>query len=313
MAKMEYFLDGVIAREQVNLVAGSSGSGKTRWIFQLREAMRSQTKLLGYPTEQAIWGYLSGDRAGDSIRETLDKMGINPQEFPIYSCVDQETVGKDLESLWDDACVTMGRHPEFLVVDGFTSFCPQGKINEYTVVAKWLAGLQSFCQREHVTILGAVHTTKAREGQEIKDPRQQIAGSVAWAAYTEGVVVIHQPFHKGDKERFRDIYMCGRNAGKDMILAQFNSQGWLELREGEKEKVTATDLAVGHLLVGGVELQSVDLEAAAREAGVSRSSFYTWLRGMKVSGRLVESGRGKVVVPWEETAVEVVFDGEEEE
>lgn len=298
---MEYILENVIAERQVNLVAGASGSGKTRWIFQLKHEMEHQRKLLGYRTRQAVWGYLSGDRTGDSIRETLRTMGLG--EMKVYSCVDHKKVGRDLISLWPEVCTALEIVPEFLVVDGFTSFCPDGEINAYAKVAKWLAGLQGFCESEGVTILGACHTSKAREGETILDPRQKIAGSVAWAAYTEGVVVIDRPFQGGPKDPWRDIYMCGRNAGLDIVRAQFNSDGWLELREGEKEKVSAVGVVLEHLLVPGAELRSKELEAAAKEAGVGRSTFYSWLSSAKERGELQEGGRGLVVVPWGETDV----------
>lgn len=301
---MEYLLEDVIAARQVNLIAGGSGSGKTRWIFQLQHAIKEQGKLLGYRAHHARWGYISGDRTCESIRETLETMGL-VSRVPIYSCVDENTVGRSIPELWPKVCDVLGVVPELLVIDGFTSFCPNGKINDYDVVAKWLAGLQGFCQREHVAILGACHTTKAKANQEITDPRQQIAGSVAWAAYSEGMVVIHKPHQGGEKDPWRDIYMCGRNSGMNLIKAQFSTQGWLEEREGEREKVHATDLILEDALRPGSEHKSSDLEKLAVAGGVSRATFQRWLSEKKEKG-LFLGGKGKVVVPWPEVGEESI-------
>lgn len=301
---MDYILQDVIAERQVNLIAGASGSGKSRFIFQLQEAIRTQTKILGYQAKFVIWAYISGDRTSESIQETLKTMGLEWWQ-PIYSCVDRGTVGKSLPTIWEDIKFTLKTDPDILVVDGFTSFCPKGKINDYDVVAKWLAGLQGFCQDKKVAILGACHTTKAKKDQEITDPRQQIAGSVAWAAYSEGMIVVHKPHQGGDRDSWRDIYMCGRNSSMNKIAAQFNSSGWLEEREGEKEKVNFLDIALGRLLVPGSEHKSTDLEKLALEADVSRATFQRWLKEKKDKGLLL-GGKGKVVVPWEEKEEEKV-------
>lgn len=301
---MEYLLENVIAEHQVNLVAGSSGSGKTRWIFQLKHEMENSRRFLGYKTQYVRWGYLSGDRSGESIRETLSNMGMNPRTVPIYSCVDNKAIGKSIPALWAEVCEVLERVPDFLVIDGFTSFCPEGEINNYAKVAKWLGGLQGWCQDQQVTILGACHTTKSREGEEITDPRQRILGSTAWAAYTEGVVVIDKPHQGGEKDAHRDIYMCGRNSGMEIVKVQFNDQGWLEEREEQREKTDALGFLLEDTLRPGTEHKSANLEKLAMDLGkISRATFHRWLAKQKERGALT-GGKGMVVVPWKEVREE---------
>lgn len=298
---MDYILEKVIADRQVNLIAGGSGSGKSRFLFQLRHHMLRGEKLLGYQTGHCRWGYMAGDRTGESIHETLEQMGMKG-EIPVYSCVDKGTIGEGIQDLWSDVKATLECVPTLLVVDGFTSFCPNGKINDYDVVAKWLGKLQNFCQTEHVSIVGSCHTTKNRAGEEITDPRQKIAGSVAWAAYSEGVIVIDKPHQGGPKDAWRDIYMCGRNSATTLLSAKFNTLGWLELREGdeERERISACDLVMDGLFPG-CEFKTKELELRAKMGGISRSAFYRWLGEKKERGELLEGGRGVVVVPHEET------------
>lgn len=295
---MNYLLEGVIAEFQVNLIAGASATGKTRFLFQLRATMELGGKMFRRETIPARWGYIAGDRTGESLHETLNRMGL---KMPVYSCIDRGKIGASIQELWPLVIEVLGFRPEFLVIDGFTSFCPEGEINNYQKVAKWLGSLQNFCDTEKVTILGACHTTKSKKGEEITDPRQRILGSTAWASYTEGVIVLDKLHQGGPKDKEREIYFCGRNSGMEIVKAQFTKQGWLEEREEgeEKEKEAALDLILGDILVPGTEHRSKQLEDFATAGGVSRATFHRWLSEKKEKGELL-GGKGQVIVPWDE-------------
>lgn len=301
---MEYVLEDIIAENQVNLLAGGSGSGKSRLLFMLRAAIELGGKLFGRQTKQVRWGYIAGDRTSSSIHETLSRMGLS---MPVFSCVDNNLIGARVQDVFPLLVDALGYRPEILAIDGFTSFVPKGELNNYAVVAKWLGELQNWCDREKVTVVGCCHTTKTREGEKLLDPRQRIVGSVAWASYSEGVIVIDKPFEEGEKEPWREISLCSRNHGTKIIHATFDETGWLVEREGEAEEVkeSALDMVLEEWLVAGAELLNKALERIVIEAGISRATFYRWLKKGKESGRFLEAGRGKFVVASLE-------DGEEE-
>lgn len=292
---MEYVLEDIIAENQVNLLAGGSGSGKSRLLFMLRAAIELGGKLFGRQTKQVRWGYIAGDRTSSSIHETLSRMGLS---MPVFSCVDNKLIGARVQDVFPRLVDVLGYRPEILAIDGFTSFVPKGELNNYSVVAKWLGELQNWCDEEKVTIVGCCHTTKTREGEKLLDPRQRIVGSVAWASYSEGVIVIDKPFEEGEKEPWREISLCSRNHGTKVIHATFDDTGWMVEREGTDEgtKEDVLEFLLGDLLLPGTEIVVRGLERVTEENKIHRATLYRWIKKGKESGRFLEAGRGKFVV-----------------
>lgn len=295
---MIYLIEDLFPAGQVHLVGGPSGAGKTRLMFQMYKALQTGNDFLGRRVRQTKWAYISGDRPERSVRETMEYMGV---DFPVFSLVDRSLVGKDLLNVVIPQLTAFYCYkPDLIYIDGFTGMVPEGKFGDYTVVSQWLASLQRYCASKNVTILGACHTTKTKENETFKDPRQRIAGSVAWAGYSETVVVIDKIPEKGH-ENERIISFEPRNKPPEYFYMTFNEDGHLERMEtpdnGEHEPSKA-DLTIPSVLDLKVGI-TLDYKACITAVGVlgySRRTFDRWLSRQVEDGFMSHPKKGIYVV-----------------
>lgn len=294
---MEYFLDKFLAKRQVNLIAGSSGSGKTTIVFQMYAASLVGGEFLGMKVPPIKWGYIAGDRTCESIIETQKRTGA--ESLKIFSLVDQNMVGKDLAKVVIPRLPSfLGYKPDLIFVDGFTNMVPEGKFNDYGSVAFWIASLQRFCTRQDFTIWGAAHTPKMKEGERIPDPRQSVIGSVAFGAFSEDMMVIEKSFKK-DQEDTRIVHILPRNAKEYNVRCSFQDGRIvpdLAQVQSERVKLDGAEFLLDPLLTPGAKFMAVDMEHLAKKKGVSRATFYRWIHKLAKQGRLSKENRGEYVV-----------------
>lgn len=290
---MEYLLDNrLLALKQVNLIGGPSGAGKSTLMFQLYRAITKQESFFGLKARSGTkWAYIAADRTEASIRETQKRVEV---DFPIYSLVDRNQVGADLLTVVLPMTTKFfGFKPDFFYIDGFTSLCPQGKISDYKIVAEWLANLQRYCAKVGVTILGACHTSKTRENEKLIDPRQRIIGSTAWASYSEDMIII-DPVYADKTGDLRDILLLPRNGAMRVIRATF-AAGVLEPIAGEENKedakVLMAEFVMGELIPGAT-IESNDLMEFAVSKGISRRTFYNYLKKLTDLKKIEKISRG---------------------
>lgn len=295
--RLDYFLDKFLAKRQINIIAGSSGSGKTTLIFQLYHASLTGGLFMGMKVPLIKWGYIAGDRTHESILETQKRTGA--ESLKIFSLVDQNMVGKDLTKVVIPKLPGfLGYRPELIFVDGFSSMVPDGKFNDYYAVAHWIASLQRYCTRQDLTILGAAHTPKVKEGERILDHRQSIIGSIAFGAYSEDMLVIDKVFKK-DSEEKRIVHILPRNAREYSIPCNFQDGKIVPDEANEKSeamKMSGAEFLLEPLLTPGAKFMAADMEFHAKKKGVSRATYYRWLTKLVKAKRLAKENRGEYVV-----------------
>lgn len=289
---MEYIIEDLFSCNNVHLIGGSSGSGKTTLVFQMHKAFLHGEDFLGRRTKPVKWGYISADRSVRSVQETQERLNTF---FPIFSLVDRHMTGSSLTNqILPSLPSFYGYKPNFVYIDGFTLL--PGNANDYQNVAKWLADLTCYCDSKNITILGACHTAKTREGEAFEDPRQRILGSVAWAAFTEGAIVIDKV--PGEPAK-RMVHLLPRNKPEEHNIAMmFGDDGYLKPVGKLAHQEEVADMILGPLI--GTEPGPLDykaLLAKATRAGVSRRSFDRHLAKMVDDGKLTHTGRGDYEVP----------------
>lgn len=294
--RLRYLIEGMIPAGQVHLLGGPSGGGKTTLAFQMLKSMTTGEPFLGRQTRQVRVAYISGDRPAESVLETQDRCEVS---FPIFSAVDENLVGEDLiTKIFPRLSAVCGGRPDLIYIDGFTAFVPGGFLNNYSIVAKWLAGLQRYCRKMGITIIGACHTTKTKEGEKFTNPRQRIAGSVAWAGFSETVLIIEPLDGEKDKAK-RVVHILPRNHAEETMFLKFNSEGKLTL----PDKVVHQDTVAAFLMDGllndfklGDEINYSSLRDTALAKGMTLITFNRHLRKFVEDGKLVRSKKGVYVL-----------------
>lgn len=291
----EYIIEDVLPTKGVHLLAGPSGAGKTTLAFQLLEAVATGQPWLGHATKKMKVAYISADRASISVWETLDRMEL---DIEVFSLVDEQMEKASLtDVIIPRLTAKFGGRPDLIYIDGFTSMCPGGQMNNYMDVALWLAALQRYVQKIGTTILGAVHTAKVREGEEIKNVRQKVLGSVSWAGYSETVIIVEPSDSTDVENNKRVVYICPRNRPETREYA-YVEEGKLVLHGASKEaEVGAASFLLDRLL----PTVSVDLDGTfphnrlwlmAENKGVKRRTFDAWLKKHVDNGKIFKLQRG---------------------
>ena len=219
--------------------------------------------------------------------------------FPVFSAVDENLVGEDLiTKIFPRLTAVCGGKPDVIYIDGFTAFVPGGFLNNYSIVAKWLAGLQRYCRKMGITIIGACHTTKTKEGEKFTNPRQRIAGSVAWAGFSETVLII-EPLDDEKAKDKRLVHILPRNhAGENMIL-KFNAIGQLTLPDKVAQAQTITSFVMDGImeqLKPGSQVLYSYLHDQAIAKGINPRTFNRWLVKSVEDGFLRKEKRGVYAV-----------------
>lgn len=294
--RLRYLIDGMIPANQVHLLAGPSGGGKTTLAFQMLSAMIKGEPFLGRWTRKVKVAYVSGDRPAESVLETQDRCGVT---FPIFSAVDENLVGEDLLTKIFPrlTAICNGERPDVIYIDGFTAFVPGGFLNNYAIVAKWLASLQRYARKMRITIIGACHATKTKEGEKFTNPRQRIAGSVAWAGFSETVLII-EPLDDDKAKDKRIVHILPRNHAEENMILKFNAEGRLTLPDKVVHQETLTAFIMEGLLDKfklGDEVVYSTYRDEAMGKGISLRTFNRWLAKTVELGTLVKTGKGVYV------------------
>ncbi len=299
----EYIIEDLMPSNQVHLLGGPSGAGKTTLAFQMLNALREGTgSFLGRKILRPMKiAYISADRASNSVEETLDRVQV---DFPIFSIVDKALEGKSLiDDVFPMLTSTYGYRPDFVYIDGFTGLCPDGTVNNYLAVASWLAALQRYCQSKKITLVGACHTSKIREGEEIRNVRQKVLGTVAWAGYSETIILIEPPEKTEVSDSKKAVYLLPRNRPEQKIFV-FMEDGKYVLHGSVAESEEASDFILETILpeTALTPNRAVDhksMWAIAERKGVNRRTFDRYLTKLVERGKLRRKGKGVYVVPEE--------------
>lgn len=297
-AMRPYLIDKILPAHEVHLFGGPSGAGKTRMLFQWLQEWQSKSSVMGFPAKkQPKLGYVAMDRTEPSVRETMDSIF---RQFPIVMEW-RSLVG--LANLSAEILVKGYADFDLLIIDGIASMVPDGKIIDYRVVAQFLASLSAACQKYDTTLLGILHSTKTKENETFLNPRQRIAGSVAWAAYSETIFMLDPIKPDNPEECQRKLFVLPRNAGEFTKLFRFNPSGRLEevLDAGLME---SEQVVLGIIRTGTSDRR--EIVQLASQLGISRPSVDRVLRHLLELGLIHKSGRGEYVEGSEEVVEEPV-------
>lgn len=287
----------MVPLRRVHMLAGASGTGKTRWLFQLLKAMYAGENFMGFQTQRHPVVYCAFDRQVDEQEETMRAVGLDPALVP-HKWLKVPDLPRD-KSRKDDRFEIIVRDlkNEFpattiFIFDALYILAAHGEMNNYVIMAEWLQRLGEMCRAQDITIIGVVHSPKQRKGNEITDPRYTAQGSVATGGFTSTQIVIESPSQDDPDKRMIHIYP--RNAKEDHISMVMGEGGIFGIDEAEEDGnlfYLETTIMAG--LAPGAAIPLRDIASTMKsKLNVSKSATQRYLGALVECGKVCKYGRG---------------------
>jgi uncharacterized protein YdbL (DUF1318 family) len=285
----EWLMSGLFPVNEIHIFAGASGSGKTTLLIQMIDAWQKGESFFGHKSYPRPYIYLSIDRSMAGVERTFARVGYDPRKFSLMTLHGQDRKLSLLNVLRKIAA----DKPDVRVIfiEGFSSKVPNGKLNDYDIVSNWLLDIQEFCVKNNITVIGVVHSAKTKEGEEYLDPRQQVLGSVAWAAYTETMVSVKQCKPDSPEDTTRQILFLERNSKPEAFKMEFAPDGYLVPVASSKGNFKVVQKFIDGMHHG----EEFTLHDAKLETGLSDSSLRLEISQAAKKKLITRISRGKYV------------------
>lgn len=286
---LEFVVEGLLPRREIHLIGGPSGSGKTTLALEIIEDWRQGKKVFGYTSYPAPFCYVACDRSAASTARTLERIGLSPETIPIVSLIDANIDEPDFTKVLALARskVTECR---VLLIDAIGVLCPNGKINDYGVVSRFLTRGTRLCNQQDITILGLGHSPKVKKGEAFENPRQRFLGSVAWGGFSDTMIFVEPAEPEDPADPNRKVILLPRNVRGETLDYQFNDDGRLVCTTVEQ-----TNFLLAQWLTkqaDGQTFQTAFIVEEAGRKGVSRAVAFRWIKEQVEAGKLGKAGHG---------------------
>lgn len=288
-ATRPYLVDRIYPAEEVHLIGGPSGAGKTTMVFQMLEDLSHGRPIFDQPSHPTPFCYIACDRSLPSVKETVAR--VNPK-FPhplnLISLVNSPSIPRTMAGIVSHI---LSRTPDckLFVLDGIHSLCPKGKINDYDVVSSFLIDSTHICQSKHVTCLDMGHAAKVKEHEAFRNPRHSFLGSVAWGGFSDTMLLIDPLKPEDPSDSTRNIFLLPRNDAGQLLQYEYRD-GRLALC-GNDIAEFILDNWFNSLAVGKTVMTS-EIEAQGKSLKLSRATVHRWLKDAAASGKLLKAGHG---------------------
>jgi hypothetical protein len=260
--KRTYLIADLFALCSVNLLAGMSGGGKTRLIFQLLEEIERYQTFFGFPCLSPIRPrYYAFDRTLPAIHDTLNSMKCE------LSCYIESRL--DTAPKFGDMTIPTAKETtdgNLLILDGLDCLVP--KLIDSNQVGDLLFRCAKLASSTNSSVWGALGTSKVKNGEGYSHPRERIIGSSFWARMTETNMLISQEDESDDSSR--TFYILPRNSRNYSIALTFDEG---RLVRTILSKADDQDLKFMAELPGGIFETSAAYDVAVR-LGMSRATMF---------------------------------------
>lgn len=257
----EFLIDDILPANEVHLIAAASGAGKSRFIFQyiLSPYIKGQ-KVLGHDVKSVPYCYVSIDRSHAGVLRTLEQLGLDKE---ILNIVPMERIPNDQINVPAIIRIVKKLYPEtrFIIIEGFQLInATDTRIkNEYARIGMALREATMLCGKHKITILGVCHAPKLKENESFQNPREYVAGSMGWAAYSDTTIVMI----RNKKTGVVTAEVMPRNAKEETYNFRFGQDGKLEPVGSLNKSGSVTQYIVD--LSAGTSIMRADLVVYAEK------------------------------------------------
>ena len=183
----EYLVDGLLPLNEVHVIAGETGAGKSTWLFDnFINVWQREKPVLGRKSHWLPYVILVNDRSKAGMIRMLQRLHLHPKQFPIVSTIEggKITLVKKIEAFHD-------ANPDLKVVFIEGLHVGQKEGNDYGQSSEAMQELNALCQKRNLTIVATTHISKANAQLGAAD-RTSIIGSNATPGMCETVFVLNK-------------------------------------------------------------------------------------------------------------------------
>lgn len=215
----EYLIDVIMPAREIHLLGGSSGAGKSRWLFHSLRQWQAGNPVLGHASHPVPWIYVASDRSLLSVERTLRSMGVDPQEIPVVPAWDKRmSLSAILDAIQESKA-------KLAVIESFGSFV-EPPYNSWSVKA-FLSTIYKVVRQLGITVWGVVESPKMKPYERYENPRQRISGSASWGHFTETIFLVEPANLENPTDPGRILTVCPRNGAAIELTGSFDSSGVL--------------------------------------------------------------------------------------
>ena len=295
ITQSQFIIDELMPTQEVHLIAGPSGAGKTTFLFQMLADIQKGEPIFGYPSHPVSIAYIACDRSLKGIHRTLARIGITPN-FPVYSLfTSPEFANPGHQTPLGMLTQLKALHPDvqLIVIDAIGLLLDDS--NGYGKTGAFITSMVRLVVANNQTILGTHHSPKQKSDSRYSAARQRLSGYSSWAGCASLIILV-EPEEEGDvNNRDRRITVLPRENPEmflnyttdfDGRLVPFTAEPTKKKGELQKE----FDLLFTKLPPGYVSLAI--LRGLLVEIGATERYGRTLIQKMIDSGGLVRIAHG---------------------
>jgi len=276
----DYFVDPIWPKRRLNIIAGASGAGKSRWILPQLFALIKGTSVLGKPTTPTKVSYVCCDRTIEDAQSTMIDLGLNPEILPTFSFMDnnlQWSMGKVLEMIPQDT--------ELCFVEAIGALVPGGDINNYSSILKLGRICNLTTKTSGISFMGSTHAPKMKAGEAYARTRDNVIGSSAWPGIAATIVHISE-----EEDNSRTVTILLRDGPTEVQHLEFDAIG----------KLVPIDAGLGRILMdnwlkglpSGTDLPTSLIQDQGVKSKLSPRTVSRWINEKVSDGCLLSVKQG---------------------
>ena len=285
-----FFCDPLLPRYGINIVTGSSGAGKSRWLIPAAYSLLDGELLWGFPLAIAPLqriAYIGCDRTSASLRATITALGYDPARLLIRSFQDSHEP-YSVDSLRRLCAARNSSLPELIIVESLPALMGHGRsILDFHAVLDFAHELNLLITESGTSILGSVFPPKLKRGESYPNVRDNIAGCGAWAGIADTIISISAD---GQPPQCRIASVSTLTAAPFNIHCHFDSLG--RLVPSPSVLPTAANSPLDDLLKPESELATASILAYGKASNLSERTTYSWIAMQLDLGNLSKIARG---------------------
>lgn len=231
----DFLIDGILPANEVHLIGGASGTGKSRFLLQhVLAPFIAASPVLGHAVHPVPYAYVSLDRSYPSLLRTLESLDLLGQ---IDNIVTMDSLGNEEINVPSIVTKTLDLYKgtKFVTVEGFQLIGGDDSKAGYNKIGKALRQATMLCNKYKITILGVCHSPKLKENEGFQNEREYILGSTGWASYSDTIIYLS----RNKKTSLVSVSVMPRNAPSETYEARFIEGGKLEFVLGGENKSDA--------------------------------------------------------------------------